>query len=124
MHPALLDPRGDAWRISDQLGMRYAEDVLLHEMVHVTLFAAGVENDDKNPHHNTAQWCAEIMRITPQLGLPVIKAAPVKPRRVDGKVVRRELDGQLSRADIAHWPHSLRPVGYYNSTDTRIHVPI
>lgn len=49
--------------------------------------------------------------IPPQLGLFQIPAEPVKPRRVNGKVVRRELDGHLARADIAHWPHSLRPAG-------------
>jgi hypothetical protein len=64
------------------------------------------------------------MRITPQLGLPPIKAAPVKTRRIDGKVTRQPLDGHLSRGDIARWPYSLRPAGYYDSTDTRIHVPI
>jgi hypothetical protein len=124
LHPALLDPRGDAWAISSQLGTRHAADVLLHEMVHVALFAPGVDNPDSTPYHNTAEWCAEIVRITPQLGLPPIKAAPVKPRRVDGKVVRQPLDGYLSRSDIAHWPHSLRPAGYYVADAEPIAVPI
>jgi hypothetical protein len=137
LHPSLLDPHGeDPWSITensrvkvarsgdwdvspDKLGAAYATDVLLHEMVHVKLFDAGIEG----PHHNEQPWCDEIMRITPQLGLDPVKAAPVKPRRikVDGvsKVVRRPLDGHLSRIAIASWPHSLRPVGYYTAAGRR-----
>lgn len=119
LHPSLLDPQESAWGIRDQLGARYAEDTLLHEMVHVTLFARGIAS--KAPHHNTQEWCDEIMRITRQLGLAPIKAAPVKPRRVDGKVVREPLDGHLSRVEIATWPDRLRPAGYYTS-EGRIHA--
>jgi hypothetical protein len=122
LHPALLDPQGDAWYHGHQLGARYAEDVLLHEQVHAWLFqhgGAGCEDGG----HNTDEWCAEIVRITPQLGLPPIKAVPVKTRRVNGAVVRLPLDGHLCRGDIAHWPHSLRSAGYYD-TDGRIPVPI
>ena len=81
--------------------MRFAEDVLLHEMLHVALFAMGVDNDKEHPHHNTEQWCAEIMRITPALGLPPVKAAREKTRRIDGKVARRALDGHVPRGDIS-----------------------
>jgi hypothetical protein len=92
-------------------------------MVHVALYDAGIPS----PHHNAQPWCDEIMRITVQLGLDPIKAAPVKPRRVqiDGKskVVRKPLDGHLSRIEIASWPHSLRPAGYYTH-EGRIYVPI
>ncbi len=114
LHTALLDPRGDAWRISNKLGERYAADVLLHEMVHVALHAAGVASDERDGQHNTVEWCAEIVRITPQLGLPAIKAAPVKTRRVNGTVVRQALDGHLSRSNIARWPHPIRPPAYYD----------
>jgi hypothetical protein len=69
----------------------------------------------------------QVMRITPQLGLDPIKAAPVKPRRIrigdQSKVVRKPLDGHLPRAVIARWPHTLRPAGYYTA-EGRIHVPI
>jgi hypothetical protein len=123
LHPALLDPRGDAWEISSQLGTRHAADVLLHEMVHVELFSRGIGNDGQQRHHNTAEWCEQIVRITPQLGLDPIEAAPVKPRRIDGKVMRRQLDGHLSRDEIAHWPWSVRRRGFY-TPDGRIPVPI
>jgi hypothetical protein len=119
LHPALLDPHGDAWSIRDQLGMRFTSDVLLHEMVHVLLNDRGV-----NSEHNSDEWCAEITRITPALDLPEIKAAPVKPRRVNGKVVRRPLDGHLPRDAIASWPHSIRPGVYYGRDTERIRVPI
>jgi hypothetical protein len=123
LHPSLLAPQESAWGIRDQLGARYAEDVLLHEMVHSSLFERDISNSSRHPHHNTEEWCAEIMRITPQLGLEPVKAAPVKPRRIKGVVKREPLDGHLSRDDISHWPHSLRPAGYYTS-EGRIHVPI
>jgi hypothetical protein len=81
-------------------------------MVHAALRDAGVQGtDDDQGEHNTEPWCEQITRITPQLGLTAIQAAPVRPRRIDGKVTRRALDGHLSREDIAHWPHSLRPAG-------------
>jgi hypothetical protein len=104
--------------------MRFASDVLLHEMVHVELFVRGVVNDEQHPHHNTEEWCAEITRITPALGLPEIKAAPVKPWRVDGKVMRRTLDGHLSWDAISRWPHTIRPTDYYADEIERIRVPI
>jgi hypothetical protein len=78
----------------------------------------------RNCGHDTDEWCAGIVRISPVLGLPPIKAAPVKTRRVNGVVVRRPLDGHLPRADIAGWPHSLRPDGYYGPDAERIAVRI
>jgi hypothetical protein len=118
LHPALLDPQSDAWDIGDQLGAKFAEHVLLHEMIHAYLGDQGLD-----PDHNGDPWCAEIMRITPQLGLDPIKAEPVKPRRINGKVTRRARDGFLSRDDISRWPHTIAPAGYY-SRGGRIRVPI
>jgi hypothetical protein len=37
--------------------------------------------DDDQGEHNTEPWCEQITRITPQLGMAAIKAAPVKPGR-------------------------------------------
>jgi hypothetical protein len=123
LHPALLDPRERAWGIRDRLGVRFAEDVLLHEMVHVVLLTAGVRNDERQGQHNTEEWCAQIIRITPALGLPSIKAAPVKTRRVNGSVVRQALDGYLTRDQISRWPYTIRPNGYY-ANDELIRVDI
>jgi hypothetical protein len=113
LHPALLDPRDRAWGMRDRLGVRFAADVLLHEMVHVALLTVGVANDEREGQHNTDEWCEQIMRITPDLSLPAIKAAPVKTRRINGGVVRQALDGHLSRSEIARWPYSIRPASYY-----------
>jgi hypothetical protein len=124
LHPALLNPQSDdPWLLEEtsgaQLGTRFAADTLLHEMVHVCLF----DRDITGPHHNSTEWCDEIVRITPQLGLPEIKAAPVKPRRVNRKVMRKPLDGHLPRDDISRWPHPLRTGDYY-TRDGRVRVPI
>jgi hypothetical protein len=113
LHPSLLDPHGNAWSIWDKLGMRFAEDVLRHEMVHAALRDRGVPGNGAEGDHNTQPWCEEIMRITIQLGLPAILAAPVKPRRVNGRVRRQPLDGHLTRDQMARWPHTIRPDGYY-----------
>lgn len=124
LHPALLSPRGeDPWRIGKRLGARYAEHVLLHEMIHVQLFDRGVDVDDRGGHHNTAEWCAEITRITEELGLEPIQAAPVLPRRVGGKVVREPLEGHLGRAAIASWPQSIAPWETY-TREGRVPVPM
>jgi hypothetical protein len=126
LHPALLDPQTDAWKIRDRLGTRFAADVLLHEMIHALLGDEGYAptgRADEDSCHNNPRWCTEIVRITPQLQLPPIMAVPVKPRRVNGKVRREPLDGHLSRDAIARWPYSLRPAGFYTS-EGRIRVPI
>jgi hypothetical protein len=82
-------------------------DVLLHEMIHARLMLEG-----KDPTHNGQSWCDEIERLSPAVLRRKVKASPVKPRRLDGKVVRRELDGYLSRQEIATWPGSLRPASW------------
>jgi len=118
LHPALLDPHSDAWGMAQFLGVGYAREVLLHEMIHVLLVSRGGDHD-----HNTQAWCAEIMRLAPLLGLGSIKAAPVQPRRVDGTVVRKELPGHLSRDTLAHFPHSLRRLEWYAAQRERLPIP-
>jgi hypothetical protein len=63
-----------------------------------------------------------------------VTASPVLPRRVPNPdretdpgapktvVVRQAEPGSLPRAELAHWPHSQRPGGYYRG-DTPIWVP-
>ena len=115
LHPALLDPKADAWRNEPFLGERYAEDVLLHEMIHVKLHADGrdIPGSDGSSH-NTEPWCEEVVRLARLLGLGEVQAAPVRPRRIDGVVRRQPLDGYLTRAEIATFPHALRPAGFYD----------
>ena len=119
LHPALLDPRDSAWGLKPFLGTAYARDVLLHEMIHALLFGRGGEHS-----HNTQPWCDELVRLAPLLGLRSIKAVPVVPRRIDGVVVRRPLDGHLERAAIAAFPHSLRRRSFYESDRDRIGIRI
>ena len=57
--------RGRHAGFSAKLGAAYAADVLLHEMVHVALLAADAGGD-----HNSVEWRAEIVRITPHCRLP------------------------------------------------------
>lgn len=123
LHPALLDPKSNAWAQERYLGTAYARDVLLHEMIHALLFARGITSDDES-HHNTEPWCAEVVRLAPLLELGEVRAAPVKPRRIDGKVVRQPLDGHLDRDAIAHFPQTLRPRSFYEADRGRIHVHI
>lgn len=120
LHPALLDPKSDAWGTERAMfGERYARDVLLHEMIHVLLFGRQLAAS-----HNAQPWCDEIVRLAPELGLQPIKAAPVKARRVDGKVVKAPLDGHLSQGELALFPHPLRPRRYYAASNGKMPVPI
>lgn len=64
------------------------------------------------------------MRLAPLLGLGEVRAAPVKTMRVDGKVARRPLDGHLERDELARFPHSLRPMSYYEADRGRMPVAI
>ena len=119
LHPALLDPRSDAWKIKRYLGEAYARDVLLHEMIHALLFARGIDHK-----HNSQPWCDQVMRLAPMLGLGDVKAAPVQPRRINGKVVRRELDGHLSQLQLARFPHESRDQTWYERNRRRMPVLI
>lgn len=49
-----------------------------------------------------------------------INAAPVKPRRIDGRVVRKPLDGFISQDALAHWPYSLRPSDWQPGEPIRV----
>jgi len=109
LHPALLNPQGNAWERGEELGALYAEHVLLHEMIHAILSDRGEDGA-----HNGEPWCAEIMRITPLLGFAPILAAPVTQRRVEGKVTRIPKDGHLDRDTISRWPHTIAPKGTYS----------
>lgn len=121
LHPSLLDPQGNAWALEPRLGVRFASDVLLHEMIHAHLFDGGDLGEES---HNSEGWCVEITRLTPLLGLDPIHAEPVRQHRVDGKVTRWAREGYLPRNRIADWPHSLRPARYYEADPQHIRVPI
>jgi hypothetical protein len=90
-------------------------DTLLHEMIHARLLLEG-----KDPDHNGAPWCAEVVRLTPLLLGFEVKARPVHPRRIDGKNRRVALEGHLSRQQLARWPESLRESGSYRGERIKV----
>jgi hypothetical protein len=110
-------------------GPRMVCDALLHEMTHVVLLLRG---DD--PGHNGAPWCRLIASLAPGVLGREVTARPVLPRRVANParaadpaapktvVVRRAGPGEMARAELAHWPQSQRPAGYYRA-DASIRVP-
>jgi hypothetical protein len=80
-------------------GTAAVSDTILHEMIHVKLMLEG-----RDPSHNGEGWCEEVMRLSPAVLGRAVKAAPVKPRRVDGKVTRHVPEGFLGRDELAGWP--------------------
>lgn len=102
-------------------GPRMVSDVLLHEMIHAALMLRGEE-----PGHNFAPWCRVIAELSPAVLGREVDARPVQPRRVPNpdrehdpsaprtKVMRLAEAGALTRPQLAEWPHSLRPAGYYH----------
>ena len=61
------------------------------------------------------RWCEEINRLAPLLGIDTggLTAAPVRQRRVDGRVSWKPRPGFMSRKMISGFPHSLRAKEYY-----------
>lgn len=124
LHLSLLRPSGNAWGLRNILGVKFASDVLLHEMMHQSIFERTGGNgvppgNTVYTSHNNPEWVLEINRIAPLLGLPA-NAALVRQKRVKeagasgkGKVMWVAEDGCLSRSDLSTWPHLQRPKGYY-----------
>ena len=110
-------------------GGRMLADILLHEMIHAALMLRG-----EDPAHNGKPWCRMLTDLSPAITGQSADFRPVTPRRVPNParetdpaapktiVIRRAVPGQLSRADLAHWPHSVRPSGFY-AGDEPIPVP-
>jgi hypothetical protein len=113
LHSSLLRPKSNAWRMVGLLGERFAEDVLLHVMLHQANMQIQMKDDRES--HNCQSWCEEINRLVPLLGINTrgLIAAPVRQRRVDGKVTWKPRPGFMSRKEISGFPHSLRPKEYY-----------
>jgi hypothetical protein len=113
MHTSLVYPSTDApWSI-ENLGKKYASDVLLHEMMHqyIHQMSLPVTSDS----HNDPSWCAEVNRIGALLGFKnMLRAEVVKQRRVEGKRKWLPKPGCMARKDFAEFPHSQRPDGFYS----------
>lgn len=99
-------------------------DTLIHEMLHAFLMLRG-----KEPGHNFGPWCRMIAELTPDLAGVELKAEPVGTMRVPNperdtdpgapktKVIRQAKPGCLTQGQLARWPHSIRPKGYYNQQE-------
>jgi hypothetical protein len=110
-------------------GTLMVSDVALHELVHAVLMLRG-----EDAGHNGQPWSRMLNELSPAVLGCEVTAAPVLPRRVPNPdreanpaaartvVVRRPAEGALTQAQLAGWPGSLRPGGYYASGD-RLTVP-
>jgi len=75
--------------------------ILIHEMLHAKLsWMKLVSAHNKNP------WCEEIVRISALLGRE-INAAPIRQKRINGKVTWFTPPEVMTRTEIAGWPHSV-----------------
>lgn len=111
-------------------GPRQVSDVIAHEMIHAALFLRG-----EDPKHNAEPWCKLITELSPSLLGKDITARPVRTHRVPNParetdpeapktiVVRRAEPGAMAQINLARWPHSLRPTGWYDNDGPCIHVP-
>jgi hypothetical protein len=103
LHPSLWEAapasspglERQVWKIPARyLGPRFALDVLVHELMHVSVeYRLGGRGGGTSSHNNPA-WIAEVNRLAPLLGLPGVQAAMSKVRR-EGKRVRRWSDGNV-----------------------------
>lgn len=112
--------------------LSYVVDVVLHEMMHAAVHMLEeplpIWANDRPTHsdygsHNSPQWCAQIMRLSPIIGLGEIISAPwIKARHAKnpepgapaGLYRRPMLPDAISRAAARSWPHSVRPHGFYD----------
>lgn len=121
LHPSTLHPKragymDETWMKSELMGKKYASDLLLHEMIHQSLYQLRGWTGPKvlsESSHNNKFWCEEIVRIAPKIGLKPILAQPIKQRRVDGIRTRDPKPGHLSRDELSCFPHCLRYDEYY-----------
>ena len=108
LSPALLDPQDPYWRRGQPYRAEgFALDVLVHEMIHSLLRVRSVASG-RDGDHNLAEWCEQVTRLAPVLGLGRVQAQPIKSTHANGKAVTRPLNGYLSRQELAGFPWSLR----------------
>ena len=118
--PALDSPRISVASNLFKQGLRRVDDLMIHEMLHVSLVLAGKESD-----HNTRDWYDSIRKLSPEVlghGIDVAYGSDRKSIRVprDGwtpesgkpktKVVKERVAS--NHAKVAQWPNGFRPDGY------------
>ena len=109
MHTSLVHKSTDTpWGIKN-LGKKYASDVLLHEMIHQHIHQMKLPVGRYSSHNNKS-WCDEVNRIGALLGFKnMLRAEPIKQKRVEGKVTWYVKPGCMPRKEFATFPHSQRP---------------
>jgi len=104
-------------------GGPYIRDIIAHELLHAWLYLADLKTD-----HNTDDWYDAVTRLSPLLlghELAAKRGADRKSVRVPNpdwepgngtpKTLVRKVRNEdvIQHDEIARWPHSFRPPGYY-----------
>jgi hypothetical protein len=130
LHPAIWSSRfrlpsdRKGWAARIPAGVRYTLDVIVHELAHVDVeyVRGGPVVDGKIPHssHDNPRWCESTMAASARLRgtlleVPGFVAQPTRRFRArkGAPMQRRTPEGCLPMADVARWPHSLRPHEYH-----------
>jgi hypothetical protein len=127
LHQRMIEP-GEDWTGGIRGRERAASDILLHEMIHQKIYqqsgSSGAKNKSETSHNNEL-WVTEIRRIGRLLGYTV-KADVIALKRAktdDGsKVYRHVCPGCLTQSQLATFPHSVRPAGYYRDTEDAVFI--
>jgi hypothetical protein len=133
----LLHRHGRVWRLyHERLGGQFAEDVLLHQMMHQYIDVVRRAGDrgpkdrrsrdrsaepagsarppcgsPPNNPHNGSLWIGEVNRLNEELETGGGTAAAVPEDVGTGEIP----DGILSPRETALWPYLSRPEGYYEA---------
>lgn len=134
LHPALLggSTTETPWGIEPRcLGLRFALDVLVHEMMHLavhSLYGGGTGPTS----HNCPEWIAETNRLAAMMGFEGVTAGQSKVKRVPvegplgprGKPptrVMRVSEGSIDFDVVSRFPHGYRVMlgqtDYYRGTE-------
>jgi hypothetical protein len=124
LHPSLFggSERSGPWGIPPRwLGPRFAYDVLIHELIHLSVEfrLGGWEGVGGETIHNNPLWVGEVNRLAPLLGFDNVQAGLKKVQRVpiDGPLTKRgkrptkpaRVDsGNIPFAALAGFPWQLR----------------
>lgn len=122
LHPSVFggSEKPDPWGVPPEwLGRRFAHDVLLHEMIHVSVnYRLGGRTGTTS--HNDPAWIAEVNRLAPLIGFEGVQAGKSVTKRVpvDGaepsgrgkrssRVIRTTV-GNVPFKCVAGFPQALR----------------
>lgn len=118
LHPSIMGgtEKDDPWGVEPGwLNIRYAFDVLLHELIHVSVECrlGGWYGTGESSHNNDV-WVAEVNRLAPMIGLSGVKAGKsfLKRQKIEGGTknrVVRTTDGNVPfDPAVCKFPSGLR----------------